>query len=113
VNDRPHSHRPRRGDTAVYERPPEPPRFAHAPGRAQVRPPLRVADTGELPAQAPEPRIVPVAVPLRFELLLWMCALMLIALVLSAGWMVPRLWRLERAVEAPIVLTTPTTSATP
>lgn len=90
----------------MYQRPAEPPRFAHAAGRAAVRPPSRAADTGELPAAAPQPRVLPVALPLRIEIGVWFAAVLLLALTLSTAWMAGRLLLLQRAVEAPIVLTT-------
>lgn len=103
------SHRRSRGQTAYTAPRDDWRRFRHARGRATVRPPVRAAATSELPAVDGRPDVVELRYrpPLRVELALYLCAVALVAIVACVPWLVGRLWRIERAVESPVVLISP------
>jgi hypothetical protein len=108
------SHRRGRGQTA-YKRPPEGDAvFRHARGRAAV-PPRRLAETSELPIHSQGREVVEVrmALPMRIEFGLWLCASLLVVVVLTGAWLVGRLREVERAVEAPVVVISPSSVPVP
>ncbi|MFI5955802.1 hypothetical protein [Cryptosporangium sp. NPDC051539] len=100
------SHRRGRGQVA-YRPPAEPEPFRHARGRAPVRPPI--AQTRQMPAIDPRPEVVELRYrpPLRVELALYLSTVMLALVLGVVPWLGLHLWRIERGIESPIVVISP------